>query len=173
MMYCSQSSIRRLIILQKVFLADALRMRYLFNVYRQISIMKERPEDSDCEYTPHTITLQLKSLIIKEIAQLEFKILSEIDELIRGSKTTDNANALAVWVCLWIVILSYRDNLSLQRACILCLGDSTSGTVKNKWTDKYKIQQIGRIPPRDTTSLDISLMLSHLHMQLFTRLPLH
>jgi len=148
-------------------------MRYLFNVYSQITIMKERPEDSDFEYTPYTIACQLRSLIIKEIAQLEFEILSEIDKLIRGSKTTDNANPLAVWVCLWIVILSYRDYLTFRRALILCPGDSASAPVKSEWTDKYKIQLIGRIPRRDTTSLDISLMLSHLHMQLFTRLPPH
>src|SRR6266536_2451250 len=113
-----------------MFLADALRMRDLLNLYRQITVMKERPENSESEWTPHTITLQLKSLIIREITRLELRILLEIDKLIRGSKTTDNANPLAVWVFLWIVILSYRDNLSLHRAFILCPGNSISAAVK-------------------------------------------
>ncbi len=58
--------------------------------------------------TSYASSLQLKSIIAKEIVQLELVVLSEFDRLIYGPNKVGREKPIAFWVCLWTLILSYK-----------------------------------------------------------------
>ena len=52
----------------------------------------------------------MRSLVSKEIVRLEFEILSEIDRRVSKTEGIGRQHPIAFWVCLWTLILSYKDH---------------------------------------------------------------
>jgi len=59
--------------------------------------------------------LQLRIIVSKAIIGLEVEILSRIDKLVYGCENIGRQNPLAIWVCLWILILSYKEHMILRK----------------------------------------------------------
>jgi hypothetical protein len=62
------------------------------------------------EYSTIAIDRQVRYLISKEIVRLEIEILSEIDRRALSTEGIGRQHPIAFWVCLWILILSYKDH---------------------------------------------------------------
>jgi hypothetical protein len=84
--------------------------------------MRETINSGESGMVSRTMLLQLRCLISKEMVHLEFMVLSEAEKLVFGPMTLGRANLLAMWVCLWTIIFSYKDVLVLTRALLLCPG---------------------------------------------------
>jgi hypothetical protein len=69
-------------------------------------------------YTSYTVSVQIKWKIAKEIVLLEAEILSEIDKLVYSFDRTGRDKPLALWVCLWTLILCYKSHIVYHRAAI-------------------------------------------------------
>jgi hypothetical protein len=52
----------------------------------------------------------MRSLVSKEIVRLEIEILSEIDKRVLSTEGIGRQHPIAFWVCLWTLILSYKDH---------------------------------------------------------------
>ena len=97
-------------------------MQLLFAMWRQVPSLKETMDSCGSGMVSRTMMLQLRCLVLKEMIHLEFMVLSEVEKLVFGPTTLGRANPLAMWVCLWTIIFSYKDVLLLKRAILLCPG---------------------------------------------------
>jgi hypothetical protein len=52
----------------------------------------------------------VRFLVSKEIVRLELEILSEIDRRVSKTEGIGRQHPIAFWVCLWTLILSYKDH---------------------------------------------------------------
>jgi hypothetical protein len=57
--------------------------------------------------------LKLKSAIAKTVIDLEVEILSALDQLLYKSSSIGKEIFLSTWLCLWILILSYKEHMLL------------------------------------------------------------
>jgi hypothetical protein len=67
-------------------------------------------DDEVIEYSSLAIDCQVRSLVSKEIVRLEIEILSEIDKRVLSTEGIGRQHPIAFWVCLWTLILSYKDH---------------------------------------------------------------
>jgi len=67
--------------------------------------------DQDYCYASPTVHRQLHLIAARGIAQAEAELLSDLQRLIQGSLELSQATPLAIWVCLWLLILTYRMTL--------------------------------------------------------------
>lgn len=59
-------------------------------------------------YTSSWMKMQLRAMAAKEIVKLEAIILAELDHIVYRPGGVGKDNVLALWVCLWVLILTYR-----------------------------------------------------------------
>jgi len=71
------------------------------------------------------IYIQLKAILSQEIIQLEAGILSELDKLVYGIDGIGRDNPIALWVCLWTLILSYKAHIIYLKVDILGNGNGS------------------------------------------------
>lgn len=56
--------------------------------------------------------LQLRYHTGRGIALLEAEILDDLERLLYGSEGIGKKNPLATWVCLWLLVLIYKEQMS-------------------------------------------------------------
>jgi hypothetical protein len=74
--------------------------------------MKTSPEEPNESYGSSWMKLQLRYHTGKGIALLEAEILDELERLLYGSEGIGKKNPLATWICLWLLVLMYKDQMS-------------------------------------------------------------
>jgi hypothetical protein len=101
---------------QKPLLKSALRLRYLFGIYRTGPVMKDLAGNGKIERASTATYLQLRLVAARAIIQLEAEVLANIDKFAFGSGTIGRRNPLAIWLCLWVLLLSYKDHMVYMKA---------------------------------------------------------
>jgi len=91
-------------------------MQQLFALFRTGATMKHSLDSEDVRHISTAIAVQLKSIISKELVKVEIAVLSEVDKLVYGSETIGRQSPLAMWVCLWTLILSYKEHMVYANA---------------------------------------------------------
>jgi hypothetical protein len=91
-------------------------MQTLFAISRISPIVKDSLEGQPIGHCSSMLYLQLKLVVGKAIRQLEVEILSKVDKLVLGPENIGLQSPLALWVCLWVLILSYKENMVLTKA---------------------------------------------------------
>jgi hypothetical protein len=72
---------------------------------RALSLPREHVEDPK-QYASVAVHVQLDVVVTKGIIDLEVELLSCLEKQIKG---LGKGNMLPVWICLWLLILTYRD----------------------------------------------------------------
>ena len=101
---------------QKPLLKSALRLRYLFGIYRAGPVMKDLAGNGKIELASTATYLQLRLVAARAIIQLEAEVLANIDKFAFGSETIGRRYPLATWLCLWVLLLSYKDHMVYMKA---------------------------------------------------------
>jgi len=91
-------------------------MQKLFAIFRSGALMKDSLEDRDTTHLSVAMGTQLYLIISKAIFEVEASVLAEIDKLVYDSEGIGRRNPLALWVCLWTLILSYKDHMVFSQA---------------------------------------------------------
>jgi hypothetical protein len=91
-------------------------MQTLFVIWRTCPIIKGSLEGQTIGHGSSMLYLQLKLVAGKAIRQLEAEILSKVDKLVLGPENIGLQSPLALWVCLWVLILSYKENMVHTKA---------------------------------------------------------
>jgi hypothetical protein len=81
-------------------------------MYTLAPLCTPAPGDSELGFVPSWIKLQLRCHIGKGIMALEAEILHELDRLIGGGNGRRRRQPVAIWACLWMLILAYRAHLA-------------------------------------------------------------
>jgi hypothetical protein len=87
-------------------------MKRLLSLYRRAAFIKSTPDDPESPIVPSWMNVQLRHHIGKGIVDLEAEIFDEFDRLLYGSEGIGRRNPLATWVCLWILVLSYKEQMA-------------------------------------------------------------
>jgi hypothetical protein len=90
----------------------------LFTMYRTNVKVKASLESPNAMYTSYTVLVQVKWKIANEIVQLEAEILSEIDKLVYNFDKIGRDKPIALWVCLWTLIIGYKSHVIYHKAAI-------------------------------------------------------
>jgi hypothetical protein len=85
-------------------------MQSLISIYQNTLITKSTLDDEIMAYSSLAIDDQVRSLVSKEIVRLEREILFEIDKRVSSTEGIGRQHPIAFWVCLWTLILSYKDH---------------------------------------------------------------
>jgi hypothetical protein len=88
----------------------------MFGIYRAMLTVKESLDSPHRKVTFHATTIQFKWLISRQIVQPEAEILSEIDRLVSSSDKIGRDKPIAFWVCLWTMLLSYKNHILYHKA---------------------------------------------------------
>lgn len=89
------------------------RIKKLHYLYRVAACARESPDAPITrKFVPSWVKMQLRQHIGKGIMELEVDILNELDCLIYGPQSIGRQNPLAIWACLWLLILTYRGHFS-------------------------------------------------------------
>jgi hypothetical protein len=91
-------------------MSKALRMKRLFPLFRRAARLKSSL-DAESEFAGTWITSQLKHHTASGIVELEENIFEELDRLLYGHDGIGKRNPLATWVCLWILVLVYKEQM--------------------------------------------------------------
>jgi hypothetical protein len=91
-------------------------MQRLFALFRTGTAVKDSLDSQFNNYPSAAMSTQLKYIISKELVVVEVEVLAQIDKIVFGSETIGRQNPLAIWVCLWTLILSYKDHMVYTRA---------------------------------------------------------
>jgi hypothetical protein len=97
--------------MQKALMSKALRMKRLFTLFQRGGRLKSSL-DAESEFTGTWINSQLKHLTASGIVELEENIFDELDRLLYGHDGIGKRNPLATWVCLWILVLVYKEQMA-------------------------------------------------------------
>lgn len=93
-------------------MSKALRTKRLFTLFRRAALLKSSPDDEAGEFVGTWIKFQLKQRIASGIVELEENIFDEFDRLLYGHDGIGKRNPLATWVCLWILVLVYKEQMA-------------------------------------------------------------
>jgi len=88
----------------------------LGDIYRCGIFVKESLDCVDTVIASNGSLIQVKAIVSKEIARLEISILTEIYKLVYSSNNIGKEKPLALWVCLWTLILSYKSHVDYSKA---------------------------------------------------------
>ncbi|KAH8744021.1 hypothetical protein F5882DRAFT_423713 [Hyaloscypha sp. PMI_1271] len=55
---------------------------------------------------------QIHNLVRKEAMKLEAEVLSELERILYSSQSIGSQNPIAIWVCLWLLLLYYKSHLT-------------------------------------------------------------
>jgi hypothetical protein len=97
------------------FLKAALRITNLYECWRNILSANKTPFPALSSYVAKAAGVQIALVAKQGIAECEFRILSELDELIHKSKRPPEDAELLIWIGVWTLILLYRDILIRYR----------------------------------------------------------
>lgn len=97
---------------QKPLVRKCIQMKRLLAVFRSAANISTNLELKHWVLPSSWITAQLRLRIGQKITGLEVEILTELDYLLFGTDGLGKRNPLASWVCLWILILAYREHMS-------------------------------------------------------------
>lgn len=87
--------------------------------------IKSLPNNAETRYVSSTVSLQIDLIVSRRIVELEVEILSKIDKLAQGVDCTGREDPLAIWMCLWLLILAYQEYMIYQKAFLyrgMCSG---------------------------------------------------
>jgi hypothetical protein len=99
--------------IQKTLMYKALRTKRLFTLFRRAALLKSSPDDEEGEFVGTWIKYQLKHRIASGIVELEVDIFDELDCRLYGNDGIGKRNPLATWVCLWILVLAYKEQMAV------------------------------------------------------------
>jgi hypothetical protein len=88
-------------------MASILRQKALLGIYLHVAIIKQ-PGDSHFDWAPTFMNFELDTLIRKALNETEAKILSTFERILFRPGGVNRQNSLAVWVCLWHLLLHYK-----------------------------------------------------------------
>lgn len=88
------------------------RMKRLLAIYQEAPVVRDSPDFPDLYFVPSYVKMQLRHFIANGIMELEVEILDELDNLVYKSDGIGSRSPLAIWVCLWVLILAYRGHLT-------------------------------------------------------------
>jgi hypothetical protein len=80
-------------------------------MWRRAGRYSDRPEYINTKFVPSWINFQLRHRLCTAINDLEYQILKKMDQLLYGSQGIGRQNPLATWICLWILLLAYKDQM--------------------------------------------------------------
>jgi hypothetical protein len=86
-------------------------MKLLLGLYRVCPIMKHTEDSVEAEFASWAMQSQIQNLVIKEAVELEAEALSELERLLYSSQSIGSQNPIAIWVCLWLLLLYYKSHL--------------------------------------------------------------
>jgi hypothetical protein len=87
-------------------------MKRLLAVFRPAAYMNGTHDFDGLSLTSSWIGKQLKFHIGQEVMELEAEILTELDRILYGSDTIGKRNPLACWMCIWTLVLAYREHMA-------------------------------------------------------------
>lgn len=73
--------------------------------------IKPTPESDEEEFISDTLWKQLRYTISKDVVKLELEVLFEMDKLLFGAETIGRQNPIGLWLCLWTLILTYKEHM--------------------------------------------------------------
>jgi hypothetical protein len=94
-------------------MCKVLRTKRLFTLFRRAALLKSSPDDEKGEFVGTWIKSQLKQRIASGIVKLEANIFDELDRSLYGRDGIGKRNPLATWVCLWILVLAYKEQMAV------------------------------------------------------------
>jgi hypothetical protein len=97
----------------------------LLGIFQTTPRIKSSPKNFDSRFVSSTISIQIESIVSRRIIELEVEILSKIDKLAQGVECTGREDPLAVWMCLWLLILAYQEYMIFEKAFLhhgMCSG---------------------------------------------------
>ena len=86
-------------------------MKLLLGLYRVCPIMKHTKDSVETEFASWPMQAQIQNLVTKEAVKLEAEALSELERLLYSSQSIGSQNPIAIWVCLWLLLLYYKSHL--------------------------------------------------------------
>jgi hypothetical protein len=110
--FSSLSELLLLTLVQKALMSKALRMKRLFSLFRRAALLKSSPDNEEGDFVGTWIKSQLKHHTASGIVELEAYIFDELDRLLYGHDGIGKRNPLATWVCLWILVLVYKEQMA-------------------------------------------------------------
>ena len=90
-------------------------MKSLFPLWATIPMGKDSLDGDSVPFCSLTVTVQLRFVIGQAIVPLELELLSKIDKVVQGSDSIDRKSPLALWACIWILILCYKEHMILTK----------------------------------------------------------
>jgi hypothetical protein len=86
-------------------------MKLLLGLYRLCPIMKQTKDSVETEFASWAMQSQIQNLVMKEAVKLEAEVLSELERILHSSQSIGSQNPIAIWVCLWLLLLYYKSHL--------------------------------------------------------------
>jgi hypothetical protein len=68
--------------------------------------------DQPHQYASKAVHAQIEGIAAGGIVDLEIEILADLQKLLFGPKGLGKFNMLPIWICLWLLILTYRRTLT-------------------------------------------------------------
>jgi hypothetical protein len=110
-------------------LKKIIDMKLLLGLYRVCPIMKHTEDSVETEFASWAMQAQIQNLVMKEAVKLEAEALSELERLLYSSQSIGSQNPIAIWVCLWLLLLYYKSHLDTVWSLY---GGRASGRYKQK-----------------------------------------
>jgi len=87
-------------------------MKLLLGLYRLCPIVKHTEDSVETEFAAWAMQSQIHNLVRKEAMKLEAEVLSELERILYSSQSIGSQNPIAIWVCLWLLLLYYKSHLT-------------------------------------------------------------
>ena len=95
----------------------AMRLSALHGVWSRSISLSEGSSEQRTKYASRAVHNQIAVIVTKGIVDIEIDLLSSLQKRVLGSKGIGKGNALPIWTCLWLLILTYRATVNAWPSC--------------------------------------------------------
>ena len=87
---------------------QAVRLSCLHGMWCSALPQPKMTRDEPTKYASKAVHKQIASVLAKGVEALECDILGQLQTLIFSQKGRQSQNEVPVWICLWLLMLTYR-----------------------------------------------------------------
>lgn len=96
---------------QADLMRKSVRLSSLHAIWCSALPLSRTSREQAYEYASKVVHIQIGLVVSRGMVDLEVEILSTLQKLIFNSKGPGKGNMLSIWICLWLLILTYRRSI--------------------------------------------------------------
>ena len=96
---------------KKCLVRKAVRLSALHGIWCRALTLGQQGREQQRQFASQAVHTQVAVIITAVVTDLEREILAALQKLLFSTKDPGNLNMLPVWICLWLLILTYRETV--------------------------------------------------------------